>query len=119
MRAPHGAWSPGYNPALFEQCEQGGHAPVSADAASCHCGAVHYGWSSALRWCWLTVRSWWERHALRRHSQNEQFYALIMAAARQADSENFERLRAAFPETIKEVQARYDAPGGRLPGDGR
>jgi hypothetical protein len=45
------------------------------------------------------------------------FYALIMAAMRQADSTNAAKLRAAFPETWDEVQARYNAPGGFLPGE--
>jgi hypothetical protein len=40
-----------------------------------------------------------------------------MAAMRKADSFNIERLRVAFPETYRELTARYNAPGGRLPGD--
>lgn len=43
------------------------------------------------------------------------FYALIMAAMRQADTRNTAALRAAFPDTWDELQARYHAPGGRLP----
>jgi len=45
------------------------------------------------------------------------FYALIMAAARQADTDNMERLRGAFPNTIAELERRYHAPGGLLPSD--
>lgn len=45
------------------------------------------------------------------------FYALIMAAIRQADTENAAKLRRAFPETAEELQTRYDAPGGFLPGE--
>lgn len=45
------------------------------------------------------------------------FYALIMAAMRKADTLNADRLRRAFPEVWDELQARYDAPGGRLEGD--
>lgn len=45
------------------------------------------------------------------------FYALIMAASRKADSDNFEALERAFPECIAEFRARYNAPGGRLPED--
>ena len=45
------------------------------------------------------------------------FYALIMAAMRQADSDNVEKLKAAFPETWDELSARYHAPGGLLNGD--
>jgi hypothetical protein len=45
------------------------------------------------------------------------FYALLMAAIRRADSTNFEKFKACWPEVVAEVQARYDAPGGKLPGD--
>lgn len=47
------------------------------------------------------------------------FAALIMAAMRRADTENLAKLQAAFPETWQELQARYDAPGGKLPGEER
>ena len=40
------------------------------------------------------------------------FYALIMAAMRQADTNNIERLKQAFPEVHAELEARYNAPGG-------
>jgi len=45
------------------------------------------------------------------------FYALIMAAMRQADTANLALLREAFPGTWAELEARHDAPGGALPGD--
>ena len=45
------------------------------------------------------------------------FYALIMAAMRQADTDNFELLQIAFPEVWKELNARYHAPKGVLPGE--
>lgn len=45
------------------------------------------------------------------------FYALIMAAIRQADSDNLEALKEAFPETYHELRERYNAPGGLLPGE--
>jgi hypothetical protein len=45
------------------------------------------------------------------------FYSLIMAAMRQADTINFDKLKLAFPETAKEMQARYNAPGGLLGGE--
>ena len=45
------------------------------------------------------------------------FYSLIMAAMRQADSENLEKLRESFPDVWAELRARYDAPGGALAGD--
>lgn len=47
------------------------------------------------------------------------FYSLIMAAMRKADSVNQQLLADAFPETWAELQARYNAPAGRLKGDPR
>jgi hypothetical protein len=43
------------------------------------------------------------------------FYALIMAAMRQADTENMSLLSEAFPAAAAELRARYNAPGGLLP----
>ena len=51
-------------------------------------------------------------------SEGFPFHALIMAAARKADSFNFSELERAFPGTIAELQLRYNAPGGLLPQDG-
>ena len=45
------------------------------------------------------------------------FYALIMAAMRQADSNNIDLLKFAFSETWHELEARYNSPGGFLPDD--
>ena len=45
------------------------------------------------------------------------FYALIMAAMRQADTNNMEALKRAFPEQFEELWRRYNAPGGELPED--
>jgi hypothetical protein len=45
------------------------------------------------------------------------FAALIMAALRDADTWNAEKLRAQWPEICDEMQARYNAPGGVLDGD--
>jgi hypothetical protein len=45
------------------------------------------------------------------------FYDLIMAAMRQADSNNIEKLKAAFPEVYRELLVRYRAPGGKLEGE--
>ena len=45
------------------------------------------------------------------------FAALIMAALRKADSDNAVALRIAFPDIHAELEARYNAPGGWLPGD--
>ena len=50
-------------------------------------------------------------------TQDPPFAALIMAAMRKADSRNAEILRAAYPGMWEELRARYDAPGGILPGE--
>ena len=42
------------------------------------------------------------------------FYSLIMAAIRQADSENLEKLKGAFPSVYEEFLQRYNAPLGLL-----
>jgi len=49
--------------------------------------------------------------------QGYQFYALIQAAMRQADTDNLEKLKEAFPYTWTELKARFDAPGGLLLGE--
>ena len=49
--------------------------------------------------------------------QDYPFYALIMAAMRQADTYNLERLKKAFPRVWEELEQRYHAPGGVLPQD--
>jgi len=45
------------------------------------------------------------------------FHSLVLAAMRRADGENLERLKTAFPSAWEELKARYNAPGGILPGD--
>jgi hypothetical protein len=45
------------------------------------------------------------------------FDALIMAAARKADTANYRHLVDVFPAQVIELQKRYDAPGGRLDTD--
>ncbi len=42
------------------------------------------------------------------------FYALIMAAMRQADTINSMLLKQAWPEVHAEMTRRYNAPGGAL-----
>ena len=48
---------------------------------------------------------------------SDPFYALIMAAARSADTDNMAKLEAAWPEVIDQLQRRYNAGGGILDGD--
>jgi hypothetical protein len=45
------------------------------------------------------------------------FYSLIMAAMRGADTDNLDGLRTIFPRVWEELEARYNAPGGVLPGE--
>jgi hypothetical protein len=45
------------------------------------------------------------------------FYALVMALYRQADTANQGAIERAWPETVAELRARYEAPGGLLPGE--
>jgi hypothetical protein len=52
-------------------------------------------------------------------AEDHPFYALIMAAMRQADTDNLAKLVAAFPGVADELQTRYNAPGGYLPGETR
>ena len=46
--------------------------------------------------------------------QDYPFYALIMAAMRQADTTNMETLQYGFPSQYAELKERYNAPGGAL-----
>ena len=45
------------------------------------------------------------------------FNALIQAAIRKADSDNTLKLKEVFPEIYDELLKRYNAPGGKLPGE--
>ena len=47
--------------------------------------------------------------------QDYPFYAILMAVFRQADSDNLNKLREAFPEVGIEFVRRYNAPYGLLP----
>ena len=49
--------------------------------------------------------------------KNPPFYAIIQAAMRQADSDNLDKLKAAFPDTFRELAFRYDSAGGYLSGE--
>jgi hypothetical protein len=45
------------------------------------------------------------------------FYSLIMAAMREAGTDEGELLRIAFPDVFRELKARHNAPGGLLEGE--
>lgn len=47
------------------------------------------------------------------------FNALIMAAMRRADTSNIEKLKRCWPDVWTELEARYYAPGGLLPGEAK
>ena len=50
-------------------------------------------------------------------AQDYPFYALLMAAMRQADTDNIEKLKQAWPAIFNELLTRYNAPGGLLEGE--
>jgi hypothetical protein len=50
-------------------------------------------------------------------AQRWPYYALIQAAMRLGDIHNQTKLRLVFPEVWAELQARYNASDGHLPGD--
>lgn len=51
-------------------------------------------------------------------AEDPPFYALLFAMIRQADTDNVEKIKRAWPDKWEEMQARYNAPGGILPEDG-
>lgn len=62
--------------------------------------------------------SYYDYEISRKLAAEWSFYGLLMAAMRAADSINAELLRGAFPKVWDELQDRYNAPGGRLTGEG-
>ncbi len=50
-------------------------------------------------------------------AQGYQFYALIQAAMRQADTDNLEKLKDTWPDVWEELTMRHNYPGGLLPGE--
>lgn len=53
----------------------------------------------------------------RPQAEDVPFYALIQAAMRRADTDNLIKLRRCWPEVWAELQTRYHAPDGTLPGE--
>lgn len=47
-------------------------------------------------------------------SGDYEFYALLMAAMRKADTYNLAKLQEAFPQVWDELKQRYNAPGGAI-----
>ena len=60
-----------------------------------------------------------EYEASNRVNHGFSFVSIIMAAMRRADSDDTYKLKTMWPEIWEELSARYNAPGGRLPGDER
>jgi hypothetical protein len=48
-------------------------------------------------------------------AQGYQFYALLGALIRDADTDNTARLKAAWPDIYESMQRRYNAPMGVVP----
>lgn len=63
----------------------------------------------------LNLYEYNESREIERHHFS--FYALLAAAMRQADSQNMSLLTAVYPNVAADLRARYNAPGGELPGD--
>ncbi len=57
------------------------------------------------------------RRAIELYRADVPFYSLVMAAMLQADTDNADTLRRAFPGVHDELEARYHAPGGCLEGE--
>ena len=57
------------------------------------------------------------RYSLTIGHDDDLYYGLIMAAMRGADNDNAAKLQAAWPEVWAELQTRYHAPAGLLPGE--
>lgn len=55
--------------------------------------------------------------ALELEKKDVPFYGLLMAAVLRADDLNLAKLNVMWPEICSEVQARYNAPGGKLEGE--
>lgn len=53
----------------------------------------------------------------REYNVPEDFYGVIMAAMRGADTFNLERLKAAWPKVWEELRERYNAPAGLMDGE--
>lgn len=51
------------------------------------------------------------------HNHDYGFYNVIQCAMRLADTDNTEKLKAAWPLVYEELAKRCSAPGGVLPGD--
>ena len=57
--------------------------------------------------------------AISQETGANEFYSLLQALMRKADTDNTALLKLAFPRQYKDLQDRYNAPGGVLPSDTR
>ena len=60
----------------------------------------------------MSLHEYLESQEIDKH--NYQFYALLMALIRKADTNNLSKLTLMWPDTVAEFRARYNAPGGVL-----
>lgn len=51
------------------------------------------------------------------YNPDDYFYAIIQCLMRIADTDNLEKLKSVFPEEWTDLQARYNASGGKLEGE--
>ena len=54
---------------------------------------------------------------LRNTTGANEFYSLLQALMRAADSYNMNYLKHMFPDVAAELKDRYSAPGGKLPSE--
>ena len=48
---------------------------------------------------------------------DDEFYGLVQALMRLADTDNLQRLKIDWPDVWDDLQRRYNAPDGILPGE--
>lgn len=63
----------------------------------------------------MSLHEYRESQEIDRHGY--EFYSLMMAAVRQADDTNLNKLKLMFPDLVIEFRDRYNAPGGVIEGD--
>lgn len=57
------------------------------------------------------------RQSLKIEAEDFSFYAMVMGLYRRADTENQRLIERAWPDTVAELRARYNARDGLLAGE--